>query len=116
MRRIPSIRLTRGLGRLMIVTGVVLCVASAGIAAYALTSITTPNTTPFVVPGDALGNPVPFTVVATGFPAGASVLAEQCDGIPSTRDGLMFPPTGHGLGIAIRDNDLGDPIFETTKP
>jgi L-alanine-DL-glutamate epimerase-like enolase superfamily enzyme len=37
------------------------------------------------------------------------------DGIPQTKDGLLFPPTGPGLGIAVRDNDLGEPIFETTK-
>ncbi|HVO02911.1 MAG TPA: mandelate racemase/muconate lactonizing enzyme family protein, partial [Candidatus Cybelea sp.] len=35
------------------------------------------------------------------------------DGIPPTRDGLLFAPPGLGLGIAVRDNDLGEPIFET---
>ena len=77
-----NIRLTRGLGRLMIVVGVLLCVTSIGVAAFAVTSITTPGTQPFVVPGNASGDPVAFTVVAHGFTVGQSVLAEQCDGVP----------------------------------
>ena len=35
------------------------------------------------------------------------------DGIPPTRDGLLFPPSGPGLGITVRAADLGAPIFET---
>ena len=66
----------------MIVVGVLLCVTSIGVAAFAVTSITTPGTQPFVVPGNASGDPVAFTVVAHGFTVGQSVLAEQCDGVP----------------------------------
>ena len=58
---------------------------SAG-AAYAAT-ITTPSSSPFAVPGDSNGNPLPFTVVATGFQAGQPVFAEQCDGLPPTAQG-----------------------------
>ena len=39
-------------------------------AAWAGT-ITTPSTNPFVVPGDAAGQPLSFTIVATGYPARA---------------------------------------------
>jgi L-alanine-DL-glutamate epimerase-like enolase superfamily enzyme len=35
------------------------------------------------------------------------------DGIPPTRDGTMFPPAGAGLGVAVREAELGKPIFET---
>ena len=83
MQHLRKIRLTTGLGRLMIVVGMLLCIASLGVA-FAATSITTPNTSPFLVPGDASGNPLPFTIVAHGFPVNASVLAEQCDGRPSS--------------------------------
>ena len=67
----------------MIVVGAVLCVASVGVA-LAATSITTPSTHPFSVPGDASGNPLPFTVVATGFATGQQVFVEQCDNVPAT--------------------------------
>src|ERR1700733_883274 len=67
----------------MIIMGVVLCGVSVGVA-LAATSITTPSTHPFAVPGDASGNPLPFTIVATGFTAGQQVFAEQCDDVPPT--------------------------------
>jgi hypothetical protein len=51
-------------------------------AAWAATSITTPSSNPFTVPGDALGHPQSFTIVASGFPQGpSSVSVEQCDGV-----------------------------------
>jgi hypothetical protein len=51
-------------------------------AAWAATSITTPSSNPFPVPGDAAGHPQSFTIVASGFPQGSSVASvEQCDGV-----------------------------------
>lgn len=35
------------------------------------------------------------------------------DGIPPVKDGILYPPTGPGLGIAVREAELGKPIFET---
>jgi L-alanine-DL-glutamate epimerase-like enolase superfamily enzyme len=35
------------------------------------------------------------------------------DGIPAVRDGILYPPTGPGLGITVREAELGKPIFET---
>ena len=83
MPRLRHLRLTRSVGRLMIVVGVIVCLASVGVA-LAATSITTPATSTFTVSGDASGNPLPFTIVATGFVSGQQVFAEQCDGVPAT--------------------------------
>ena len=44
-----------------------------GLAGAAFASITQPTGSPFVVPGDGAGNPVAFTVIATGFTAGSLV-------------------------------------------
>jgi hypothetical protein len=63
--------------------GLVLGAEPAGAA----TSITTPSTNPFVVPGDAGGIPQAFTVSATGFSAGVNVFIEQCDGVSPTAQG-----------------------------
>jgi L-alanine-DL-glutamate epimerase-like enolase superfamily enzyme len=35
------------------------------------------------------------------------------DGIPPVKDGVLYPPTGPGLGIAVREAELGLPIFES---
>src|ERR1700730_6695783 len=72
-------------------------VVMAGIA-FAGT-ITQPNTNPFPVPGDAAGNPQPFTVVATGYPPGSQVSVEQCDGTPPTAVGWT-PTLNCDLGTA----------------
>src|SRR5689334_3606678 len=50
-------------------------------------TIQTPSTNPFVVPGDVNGNPLSFTVVATGFNPGQNIFVEQCDGVPHTAPG-----------------------------
>ena len=50
-------------------------------------SISSPTGSPFVVPGDGSGNPLPFTVTVTGFPATTSVFLEQCDGVAPTTPG-----------------------------
>jgi hypothetical protein len=60
-------------------------------------TITAPTGTPFAVPGDAAGNPQPFTLTATGFAADANVFVEQCDGTPSTAVG-WDPTTNCDLG------------------
>jgi hypothetical protein len=39
---------------------------------------------PYAVAADSKGNPAAFVVVASGFPAGANIYAEQCDGNPPT--------------------------------
>ncbi len=64
--------------------GVIAAVAGAG-------SITTPPTDPFTVPGDAAGNPKPFTISASGFDPNATVTVEQCDGTPA--DAVGWSPT-----------------------
>jgi hypothetical protein len=69
--------------RLIAVASVVSVVLFSAGVAYAET-ITQPTGSPFAVPGDASGNPVPFTVVATGFPPSTQVYVETCDGVPST--------------------------------
>lgn len=65
--------------------------------ANAATSITAPTGNPFVVPGNAGGDPTPFTVTATGFPVGSNVYVEQCDGTLPTAIG-WDPTTNCDLG------------------
>jgi hypothetical protein len=48
-------------------------------AAGAVTAISQPHGNPYVVALDSNGKPEQFTIVATGFPAGSLVYAEQCD-------------------------------------
>lgn len=55
-----------------------------GAAAGAATSITQPTGNPYHVALDANGKPVPFTVVASGFPFRTPVFAEECDDRPPT--------------------------------
>ncbi len=62
-----------------------LVVVSAGVAFAA--TITTPTGNPFIVPSDGAGNPVAFTVVASGFTPGQQVFVDQCDGIAPTAPG-----------------------------
>ena len=64
------------------VVGIVVGVASGSFAA-----ITSPSGSPFVVPGDASGDPQAFTVVANGFAPGVQVFVEQCDGVDPTTPG-----------------------------
>jgi hypothetical protein len=69
----------------VIVLAVVGVVVLDGVAFAA--TITQPTGNPFVVPGDANGNPLPFTIVATGYTAGSQVFVEQCDGVLPTAPG-----------------------------
>lgn len=64
--------------------------------AAAATGIAQPKG-PYVARLDPQGKPVPFTVVATGFPAGSLVYVEQCDGRPTSAPNWL--PT--------RDCDIG---------
>ena len=83
--------------------------------ASAATSITAPSSNPFVVPKDAGGNPVPFTVSAAGFAATSNVFVEQCDGVAPTAVG-WDPTTNCDLGsspaAAIADGS-GNVTFDT---
>ena len=65
--------------------------------ASAATVITAPTGNPFVVPGNAGGDPLPFTVTTTGFAADTSVYIEQCDGVSPTAIG-WDPTTNCDLG------------------
>jgi len=111
----------RRLTRLVAISAAMFFVV-AGVA-YAATSITTPVGTPFVVPGDGSGNPLPFTVVATGYTAGAQVFVEQCDGVSPAAPGWSAtencdlgtspaPATADQNGTATFD---GQKIFKPFK-
>jgi hypothetical protein len=70
-----------------------LCSVAAWAAPAGAASIVTPGPGTFAVPSDAHGRPQSFTVVATGFPPGASVSVEQCDGTSAADAG--WSPLGH---------------------
>ncbi|HEV7524792.1 MAG TPA: hypothetical protein VGP92_07495, partial [Acidimicrobiia bacterium] len=76
----------------VVAAGAAVCLVGLAGMAFAST-ITQPSGSPFVVPGDASGNPTAFTVVATGFAPNALVNVEQCDGVDHTVSG--WNPTTH---------------------
>jgi hypothetical protein len=81
-----------------VLIGTIATASFVGVApAGAATSITTPTGSPFVVPGDSGGNPVSFTVSATGFTPTTNVYLEQCDGVSPTSLG-WDPTTNCDLG------------------
>jgi cis-L-3-hydroxyproline dehydratase len=41
------------------------------------------------------------------------VTVDNADGLPAPRDGRLAPPDAPGLGVAVREADLGDPFFTT---
>ncbi|MGZ6996560.1 MAG: hypothetical protein ACXVIM_15225, partial [Acidimicrobiia bacterium] len=90
MRRIVALFLA-------VLVGGVGLVLAAGPASAA--TITSPTGDPFVVPGNAAGNPQPFTVTASGYSAGSQVFIEQCDGTPPTATG-WDPTTNCDLGAS----------------
>ncbi len=94
MRRIVALFLA------LLVGGVGLTLAASSASA---STITSPSGSPFAVPGDAGGNPQPFTISATGFTAGANVFVEQCDGTPSTAVG-WDPTINCDLGASPAPN------------
>ena len=96
------------------------------LASTAGATITTPGTSPFVVPGDAAGNPQAFTVVGTGFAPSSNVFVEQCDGVAPTAPG--WTPTEHcdlgsspspvisdGTGVATFDATDANSAFTPFK-
>jgi hypothetical protein len=56
-------------------------------AVTASATIIEPASHAYTVPLDTKGNPVPFTVEASGFTAGEPVVVEICDGVPATQTG-----------------------------
>jgi Calx-beta domain len=109
----------RKLLRVTTLIGVSLAGLAVGVSpASAATSITTPSTKPFIVGKDSGGNPVPFTVSASGFAPTSNVFIEQCDGVAITAVG-WDPTTNCDLGsspaAAIADGS-GHVTFDMTDP
>ena len=108
MRRIVSV-----------VVATLMCVAAVGLSAgtaSAATAITSPTANPFSVPANGSGNPVAFTVSASGFAAGANVFVEQCDGTPTTATG-WDPSQNCDLGSSpapVAANASGNVTFDAT--
>jgi hypothetical protein len=99
-----------------IAAGLLPLVLGAGAAVAA--TITAPTGNPFVVPGDASGNPQPFTVSASGFTHDQLVYVEQCDGIPPTAQGWS-PTANCDLGsspAAAIASASGDVTFAAADP
>jgi hypothetical protein len=99
-----------------IAAGLLPLVLGAGVAVAA--TITAPTGNPFVVPGDASGNPQPFTVSASGFTQDQLVYVEQCDGIPPTAQGWS-PTANCDLGsspAAAIASASGDVMFAGADP
>jgi hypothetical protein len=73
-----------GMRRFLVLAGTIaaVIVLITGVS-FALT-ITQPVGNPFTVPDDGAGNPVPFTIVATGFTQFQQVFVQECDGVPPT--------------------------------
>jgi len=40
------------------------------------------------------------------------VTVENADGLPAPRDGRLAPPDGPGLGVAVREAELGEPFLD----
>ena len=101
----------------VIIAGLLGTVASSP-SAFAATAITTPTGNPFIVPGNAAGQPVAFTVTASGFTAGDQVFIEQCDGVATTAVGWN-PTDNCDLGsspAAAVANASGVVTFSSTDP
>jgi hypothetical protein len=87
-------------------------------AASATVQIPGPPISPFKVPSNALGQPVPFTIQANGFAPGALVFLEVCDGTPSTAVGWN-PNINCDLGTApaaVAANASGVALFPAGDP
>jgi hypothetical protein len=65
--------------RLVVVAVVVGVLCSLGASAFAIT-FDSPSTSPFNVPGDTMGNPRYFDIVASGFAQNEPVFVQECDG------------------------------------
>src|SRR5262249_26995859 len=93
-----------------IVLGALLLTAGVSFAG----TLVSPGVSPFPVPGDGAGNPVSFTIQATGFGDGDSVFVEQCDGrdpgLP-TWSATADCDAQSAAGPAIAAIDTGDVTF-----
>lgn len=86
--------------------------------AGSFTSPTGTSSNPYVVPGDSSGNPQPFTITGTGFPAGSQVYVEQCDGVSPTDpswDPAADCDNGTSPAAAIADAS-GNVTFDAADP
>ena len=98
-----------------------LAVGSLAMAAPALAgTITTPSSNPYTATGytsaDASGQPTPWTVSGSGFPANTQIFAEFCDGVASTTPG--YDPASHcdlgSSGAAAISDGSGNVTFSAT--
>jgi hypothetical protein len=109
--------LVRTLARAAAIVGALVALTATATPAFAGT-ITQPSSNPFVVPADAAGNPLPFTVQASGFDPNSNVYVEQCDGVSPATPGWdptldcdlgtsPAPSTADGSGnVTFSSNDL----------
>src|SRR5262249_35108328 len=91
--------------------------AVGGIAAAG--TITNPSTSPFNVPGDSAGNPLPFLIQATGFIQGQNVFVEICDGNPPTMQGYdvnVNCDSGTSPAPFQAQTSAGNVTFDPTDP
>jgi len=108
----------RRMSRRAIVVIVVSAVILVGAGVAFAGTITQPTGNPFVVPGDASGNPLAFTIVGSGFTAGQQVFVEQCDGISPTAPGwdVNFDCDPGQTTAAAIANGSGVATFSATDP
>jgi hypothetical protein len=82
-------------------------------ATPASAAIVKPSSGSYVVKLDAKGNPIPFTVEASGYAADEPVYLEICDGVPASEAG--WSPTidcdGTTSGAAVAANGRGVATF-----
>ena len=103
-------------GAVVGLVGVAAALVRADVAFAA--TITTPNTNAFHVSADSNHNPLPFTIVATGYVPGSLVSVEQCDGKSPSAPG--WSPTvdcdlGSAPAAAIADAN-GQVTFNANDP
>jgi hypothetical protein len=105
-------------------------------------TITAPSGTtsnPYVVPVDAHGNPVPFTITGSGWTKGALVYIEVCDGVSPTSSKWMpvgdcdsgsepagaiadahgvvsFPATNHNYALHMFRGESPQELFNCISP
>src|SRR3954453_9717219 len=69
-------------------------------------TISTPETSPFAVPGDTAGHPLSFTVIAQDFGEADAVVVEQCDGAdPNSASWSVTAhcDSGSATGVVLAD-------------
>jgi hypothetical protein len=105
----------RNLVKVVVGAGAVLALTATMTPAFAATK-TGPTGTPFVVPGDAAGNPRPFTVQASGFAPDTNVFIEQCDGAAPSTPG-WDPTINCDLGSSpapVTSDSAGNVVFSAS--